>query len=222
MSAAEVLKAELAGLMPVKPSASSIKAQGPEFDVSDSASDFDVPGLGNAEPPVAASPSHSLSLDESMLSVSSGQKRSAADVEAEDAQIDVEEDIVVVGENDSSVEEEEPSYALVVRADGSVEQVDNVRYGSTFHNFLPPQGNTNARVILGCMNRVTKNVIISKSSASRAPTLSSGKCLSPFLVSRCCSNILHQVNSILCRRYCMGVALLLSRGKLQDDSLQEH
>jgi 5'-3' exoribonuclease 2 len=181
MSAAEVLKAELAGLVPVKPSASSMsaaKVQGPEFDVSDSASDFDVPGLGNVEPPVAASPS----LDESMMSVSSGQKRSAADVEAEDAQIDVEEDIVVTGENDSSVEEEEPSYALVVRADGSVEQADNVRYGSTFHDFLSPQGNTNARVILDCMNRVTRNAIISKSLAFRPPTLSSGKCLSPYLL----------------------------------------
>lgn len=146
MSAAEVLKAELAGLVPVKPSASAAKVPGPEFDVSDSASDFDVPGLGNAEPPITVSPPHSRSPDESMLSISSGRKRSAADVEAEDTQIDVEEDIVVVGENDSSVEEE-PSYALVVRADGSVEQVDNVRYGCTFHDFVPPQGNTNARVI---------------------------------------------------------------------------
>lgn len=126
MSAAEVLKAELAGLMPVKPSASA-KLPAPEFDVSDSASDFDVPGLGNADPPATASPLHSPSLDESMLSVSSGRKRSAADVEVEDAQIDVEEDIIVEGENDSSAEEEEPSYAMVVRADGSVEQVDNVK-----------------------------------------------------------------------------------------------
>ncbi|KAH0840109.1 exoribonuclease 2 [Lanmaoa asiatica] len=130
MSAAEVLKAELAGLVPVKPSASSAsagKAQAPEPDISDSASDFDVPGLGNVDPPAAASPLHSQSLDESMVSVSLSQKRSVADVEAEDAQIDVEEDVVVVGENDSSVEEEEPSYNMVVRADGSVEQVDNVR-----------------------------------------------------------------------------------------------
>lgn len=194
MSAAEVLKAELAALVPVKSSASSVsaaKVQGPEFDISDSASDFDVPGLGNAEPPLAASPPHSQSLDESMLSVTSGQKRSATDVEAEDVQIDAEEDIVVVGENDSSVEEEEPSYALVVRADGSVEQVDNVRYGSTFHDFVPPQGNTNAYVILGCMNRVTRNVIINKSLESRPLTLSLGKCLSPFLVFSYCSNILY-------------------------------
>lgn len=131
MSAAEVLKAELAGLVPVKPSASSAaKVQAPDFDVSDSASDFDVPGLGNAEPPAAASPLQLPSLDESMVSISPSRKRSAADVEVEDAQIDVEEDVVVVGENDSSVEEEEPSYAMVVRADGSVEQVDNVRYGT--------------------------------------------------------------------------------------------
>ncbi|KAN0097273.1 XRN 5'-3' exonuclease N-terminus domain containing protein [Tylopilus felleus] len=132
MSAAEVLKAELAGLVPVKPSASSVstEVQVSEFDVSDSASDFDVPGLGNVELPAAASPVHSQPLDESTQSTQSstslGQKRSVADIEAEDAHIDVEEDIVVVGENDSS-EEEEPSYAMVVRADGSVEQVDNVR-----------------------------------------------------------------------------------------------
>lgn len=130
MSAAEVLKAELAGLVPVKSSASSVspaKVQAPEFDVSDSASDFDVPGLGNVDPPAGDSPLHSQSLDESMVSVSLSRKRTATDVEIEDTQIDVEEDVVVVGENESSVEEEEPSYTLVVRADGSVEQVDNVR-----------------------------------------------------------------------------------------------
>lgn len=182
MSAAEVLKAELAGLVPVKPSASSVstEVQVSEFDVSDSASDFDVPGLGNVELPAAASPVHSQPLDESTQSTQSstslGQKRSVADIEAEDAHIDVEEDIVVVGENDSS-EEEEPSYAMVVRADGSVEQVDNVRYESAFNDLLPFQGNTNARVILGCMNQVTRNVIISKSLASQALTPISGKSL---------------------------------------------
>lgn len=130
MSAAEVLKAELAGLVPVKPSASSAaKLQAPDFDVSDSASDFDVPGLGNAEPPAALSPLQSQSLDESMVSVSPSRKRSAAVVEMEDAQIDTE-DTVAVGENDVLEEEEEPSYAMVVRPDGSVEQVDNVRCGS--------------------------------------------------------------------------------------------
>lgn len=141
MSAAEVLKAELAGLVPVKSSASSVlaaKAQAPELD--DSASDFDVPGLGNVDLPVTATPPHSQSLDESSVSVSSSRKRTTLDVEIEDAQIDVEEDIVAVGENDSSVEEEEPSYAMVVRADGSVEQSDNVRYESTFHYFVPPKG----------------------------------------------------------------------------------
>lgn len=222
MSAAEVLKAELAGLVSVKPSASSVsatKAQAPECDVSDSASDFDVPGLGNVDPPTIASPPHSQSLDESMVSVSSSRKRTATDVEIEDAQVDVEEDVVVVGENDSSAEEEEPSYAMVVRADGSVEQVDNVRYGSTFHDFVPHRGITNACVILGCTNQVTRNVIISKSLASLAPTLTSGKCLSPFLVSRYCSNILRQGNTTLCGRYGMGLALLLSRGKLRGTSM---
>ena len=126
MSAAEVLKAEMAGLVPLKRSASSVSAatvQGHEID------DFDVPGLGHTDP---ALPCISHSLDKSVSSVSLGQKRSAEDVEAEDAQIDVEEDIVVAGENDSSTEEEEPSYTMVVRADGSVEQADNVRYASPF------------------------------------------------------------------------------------------
>jgi len=54
------------------------------------------------------------------------KKRSAADVEIEDAQIDAEEDVVAVGENDDSAEDEE-SLAMVVRADGSVQQADNVR-----------------------------------------------------------------------------------------------
>ena len=127
MSAAEVLKAELAGLVPVKASASSAtQAQASDPDVSDSASDFDVPGLGNAEPSVAVSPPPSQSLDEPSISVSLGRKRNIAEVEMEDAQIDVEEDVVVVGEEESSVEEEY-SYAMVVRADGSVQQADNVR-----------------------------------------------------------------------------------------------
>lgn len=132
MSAAEVLKAELAGLIPVKPSATSAaKVQAPDFDASDSASDFDVPGLGNAEAPVAVPPLQSQPSDESMESPSASRKRTATDVEIEDTQIDAEEDTVVVGENESSVGEEESSYAMVVRADGSVEQVDNVRYGDT-------------------------------------------------------------------------------------------
>ncbi|KAG9317646.1 putative strand exchange protein [Chiua virens] len=126
MSAAEALKAELAGLVPVKPTATSvsaIKAQDPDFDVSDSASDFDVPGLGNADASVTVSTPPSQSLDESVVSFSPSRKRSVAEVETEDAQIEAEEDVVV----ESSVEEEEPSYTMKIRADGSVEQVDNVR-----------------------------------------------------------------------------------------------
>ncbi|KAF9247120.1 exoribonuclease 2 [Melanogaster broomeanus] len=146
MSAAEMLKAELAGLVPVKPSASSTpaaKAQArPEPEISDSASDFEVPGLGNMELPaetkytdtdveIDASPPRSLPMDDSMASVlttssiSSTRKRKLLDVEAEDAQLDAEESIAV--EDESSAEEETSSYAMVVRADGTVEQADNVR-----------------------------------------------------------------------------------------------
>jgi 5'-3' exoribonuclease 2 len=156
MSAAEVLKAELAGLVPVKSGVSSIPVvkvqEQPEPEMSDSASDFEVPGLGNVDPPpatdyidtdveVEASPSQSLSMDDSMMSVltaSSGRKRKLSEVEAEGAQIDAED--VVIGEDESSAEEEEPSYAMVVRADGTVEQVDNVRYGGIFYVFLVLRG----------------------------------------------------------------------------------
>lgn len=128
MSAAEVLKAELAGLVPVKPASSMLasKVQVPELD--DLASDFDVPGLGNVDPSTSASPPCLQSTDESMVSVSFGQKRSATDVEIEDAQIDAE-DVAAAGENDDSAEDEE-TYAMVVRADGSVQQADSVRYES--------------------------------------------------------------------------------------------
>ncbi|OJA12735.1 hypothetical protein AZE42_05793 [Rhizopogon vesiculosus] len=136
MSAAEMLKAELSGLMPVKQSASAPKIEpvvpNPPKADDDSMDDMDIPGLGNApsalevvddgasvmdfEPnnPVA------LPVDEPVTSVA-GVKRKLEDIEGGDA------DEVTALDEESSEDNEDPSYALVIRADGSVEQADNVR-----------------------------------------------------------------------------------------------
>ncbi|KAH7888010.1 exoribonuclease 2 [Phlebopus sp. FC_14] len=138
MSAAEVLKAELGGLVPLKHGATTFTPPTTRIltpsdtEPSDSISDFEVPGLGIVEPSAASgtntemSPTRSFSLEESTMStsaISSGVKRKLSDVQAEDAE-EAGEDIV---DEDESSADEEPLYAMVVRADGTVEQADNVR-----------------------------------------------------------------------------------------------
>ncbi|KIM67859.1 hypothetical protein SCLCIDRAFT_1190055, partial [Scleroderma citrinum Foug A] len=142
MSAAEMLKAELGGLMPVKPSASASISTNAATEVQavskpvpePSLDDFELPGLGNTgsqmldsvgECSVPEEAAEATSPDVSFAS-STGVKRKHSVVEAEDAEIDAEEN-VIVDEDQNSGEDEEPSYALVVRADGSVEQPDNVK-----------------------------------------------------------------------------------------------
>ena len=139
MSAAEMLKAELRGLVPVKPSASASTSTNAATEVQavfdaapgPSSDDFELPGLGNTgsqafdnvgESNVLKVATEATSPDASFTS-STGIKRKHSEVEAEDAEMDAED--VVVDEDQNC--DEEPSYALVVRADGSVEQADNVR-----------------------------------------------------------------------------------------------
>lgn len=142
MSAAEMLKAELGGLMPVKPSASASISTNAAAEVQavskpvpePSLDDFELPGLGNTgsqmldsvgECSVPEEAAEATSPDVSFAS-STSVKRKHSVVEAEDAEIDAEENMIV-DEDQNSGEDEEPSYALVVRADGSVEQPDNVK-----------------------------------------------------------------------------------------------
>ncbi|KAI6151807.1 putative strand exchange protein [Pisolithus tinctorius] len=144
MSAAEMLKAQLGGLMPVKPSASAsapvtatittteIQRTTSES-ITESSDDFELPGLGNSSSSMIIDVGRDNTVEESAeakspdvsFASSAGTKRKHSEVEAEDAELDAEEDVVVEEEETSA--DEEPSYALVVRADGSVEQADNVR-----------------------------------------------------------------------------------------------
>lgn len=135
MSAAEVLKAELAGLVPVKKSASSIQstptpANPPKVvDIADSTpppaivasmdddDDSEVPGLSGV-PPVAVNTNviaQSLTLDgtddvsmpESSVPKSPhGVKRRHEEVDEEDATIDAEESVVIEEDDDAPPEVE--------------------------------------------------------------------------------------------------------------------
>jgi 5'-3' exoribonuclease 2 len=137
MSAAEVLKAELSGLVPVKQSASAPKPEPvvptppPKAD-AELMDDGDIPGLGNAPSALEfvddgagdmdVEPSDPLTLpaDEPATPVA-GVKRKLEDIEGDDT------DEVAGIDEESSEDNEDASYALVVKADGSVEQADNVR-----------------------------------------------------------------------------------------------
>lgn len=143
MSAAEMLKAELSGLMPVKPSAFAPKPEpvvpNPSKADDDSMDDADIPGLGNAPSALEVvndgagtmdfEPSNPvvLPVDEPAASVA-GVKRKLEDIDGKDV------DEVTAVDEESSEDNEDPSYALEIRADGSVEQADNVRY-EKFRNF---------------------------------------------------------------------------------------
>ncbi|KAL4075753.1 exoribonuclease 2 [Scleroderma citrinum] len=142
MSAAEMLKAELGGLIPVKPSASTSTPMNAVTEAQvvldpvpePSLDDFELPGLGNVGSQPIDDVGQCSALEEATevtspdvsFASSAGVKRKHSEVEAEDAEIDAEEG-VLVDEDQNSAEDEETSYALVVRADGSVEQADNVR-----------------------------------------------------------------------------------------------
>jgi 5'-3' exoribonuclease 2 len=136
MSAAEMLKAELSGLVPLKPSASAPKPEPvvpipPKAD-DESMDDMDIPGLGNAPSALEVvadgadgmdfESSNPVALPVDEASPVAGVKRKLEDVEGEDA------DEVTAVDEESSEDNEDPSYALVIKADGSVEQADNVRY----------------------------------------------------------------------------------------------
>ncbi|KAG2158950.1 exoribonuclease 2 [Suillus bovinus] len=137
MSAAEMLKAELSGLIPVKQSASAPKPEPvvptppPKTD-PELMDDGDIPGLGNAPSALEfvddgagdmdVEPNNPITLpaDEPVTPVA-GIKRKLEDIEGDDT------DEVAGIDEESSEDNEDASYALVVRADGSVEQTDNVR-----------------------------------------------------------------------------------------------
>lgn len=144
MSAAEVLKAELAGLVPVKKSTTSLASTSPATlpskpasgaaDPSPSVADEDViPGFGG--PPAISS----MPLDDAVeapMSDSSvtesphGTKRKHDEAEEEDATIAAEDNVDVDGEADDDAPAEADttaSYALKVNADGTVEQEDTVK-----------------------------------------------------------------------------------------------
>jgi len=142
LSAADRLKAEMAGLMPVKPkrSSSPSKSAFSALPVSD-APDAEVPGLGSFDPPqfeeksveMIVEPPSSLPETESnteitnVVSSATGAPRGTKRLfeEAKEDLIDPEH----VGEDE---DEEEitttRSLALKVNADGTVEQEDTVRY----------------------------------------------------------------------------------------------
>lgn len=147
MSAAEVLKAELAGLQPLKPSASSLAstptpavpapapapqpepiakpeavATNGDASVAMEEDDNEVPGLGGAIPVVADTIMDTNGSEGSPH----GVKRTHDVVEAEDAEI--EPDAALPAEDDDEADPDaSASYAFKVNPDGTVVQEDNVR-----------------------------------------------------------------------------------------------
>uniref|UniRef100_A0A8H7Y0J7 5'-3' exoribonuclease n=1 Tax=Psilocybe cubensis TaxID=181762 RepID=A0A8H7Y0J7_PSICU len=153
MSAAEVLKAELSGLVPLKPPASSKPSAMPPLPVSNDVSvqeTSDIPGLGanrlkgsssEAAPPAVRQetplesdadadgepdPDTKMSSDETTLDGNVSQSSVGAKRKFEEGpgSDDITDDVVVVEEDD----EDAPAVpALKVNADGTVEQEDTVK-----------------------------------------------------------------------------------------------
>ncbi|KAH7916764.1 XRN 5'-3' exonuclease N-terminus-domain-containing protein [Hygrophoropsis aurantiaca] len=134
MSAAEMLKAELSGLVPVKPTTSPAPSEPVPSSNSPSSESVDmteIPGLGNVSQ-AALSNTDADNVDEDMDAEGDddpnaaddeavpivGVKRKIEDVDAEDP---------AETEDLEEPEDASPSLALVVRADGTVEQEDTVR-----------------------------------------------------------------------------------------------
>lgn len=148
MSAAEVLKAELAGLVPVKPSASSLTSNAmppaptsqpingnvqPQVEASTATEDedSDFPGLGGSGPNLSqdivdVSENADVDMSDSAQGASPrGSKRKHDVEEAEDAEIDAEETLPLEEEDGDATAV--TNYALKVNADGTVQQEDTVR-----------------------------------------------------------------------------------------------
>ncbi|KAG2120559.1 uncharacterized protein F5147DRAFT_785413 [Suillus discolor] len=142
MSAAEMLKAELSGLIPVKQSISAPKPEPvvptpPPKTEAELMDDGDIPGLGNAssalefvddgagDMDVEPNDPVTLPADEPVTPVA-GVKWKLEDIEGEDT------DKVAGIDEESSEDNEDASYTLVVRADGSVDQADNMRIGDNW------------------------------------------------------------------------------------------
>ncbi|KAI0772630.1 XRN 5'-3' exonuclease N-terminus-domain-containing protein [Irpex lacteus] len=138
MSAAEVLKAELSGLVPVKKSANSfssiptpaIAKQEPQpADANMEEDRPDIPLETEDTPmPDDSTPNPKLEVQESPR----GVKRKPDDVAEEDATIDEDEPVVLDPEEDdddapSDVDKDTDKYALKVNADGTVDQEDTVK-----------------------------------------------------------------------------------------------
>lgn len=152
MSAAETLKAELAGLVPLKPSASSFKsppapAVPPPQPAPDAdgevppvvAADAELADEDNEVPGLGAGPNVSdvvINMDEDERPPSTngepesphGTKRKHDVVEAEDEEVDAEETLPIEDDDDDDADATAATnYALKVNPDGTVEQEDTVR-----------------------------------------------------------------------------------------------
>lgn len=167
MSAAEVLKAELAGLQPVKPSANSFTSpptpaiptqptSNGDAPVPMEEDDGDVPGLGSGNVPIASEPVNSNGSETSPH----GVKRTHDVVEAEDEEIDPDITLPADDEDEEPDADASASYAFKVNPDGTVVQEDNVRYVETVL-YCGPMLTFHA--VSG--NLVTRSVTTSRSSA---------------------------------------------------------
>ena len=146
MSAAEVLKAELAGLVPVKRSATSLTSNTtpaaptpqvliggsvpPAVETNAEDDDSEVPGLGGAGISASVDADTEMFSSDALDVSPRGTKRKHDVEDAEDAVIDAEETPPLEeDEEEEDADATEPTnYALKVNADGTVEQEDTVRY----------------------------------------------------------------------------------------------
>lgn len=151
LSAAEMFKAELSGLVPLKqsknaspsksdPEPTSASVTEPEVQPQSNADevmnqdDSTIPGLdlqaaaSAAEQNSATAPTPDEAMNEDKES-SQGHKRKHEEVEEEDAAADADGDVVVVSEDDDAPSDPEAALDLSykVNADGTVEQADLVK-----------------------------------------------------------------------------------------------
>ncbi|CAL1701633.1 unnamed protein product [Somion occarium] len=148
MSAAEMLKAELAGLTPLKPSKNAAPAPVPEPEAEASTpeatveDDTSIPGLSFQATAISVTESitetssittvvHDDAMNGTSIPTSPhGHKRKHEEVEKADAEADEEvTDVVVVSDDDEAAPDEDiaTNYTFKVNSDGTVEQEDTVK-----------------------------------------------------------------------------------------------
>jgi 5'-3' exoribonuclease 2 len=221
LSAAETLKAEMASLMPVKSRAQPAKpisappppppqAAPVEFSVVTAADvDMEVPGFGTGDPEALLANAHAdaTSVNETETSTSASTANEIAPVAGVKRPFESLEDTPAnedfVGENEVEAEAESTSRALdyKVNSDGTVEQVDTVRYVACLYSMY-----VIFKTFLDFGSLDTRNAITVRNLMSSTQMRSSRKRIVLIYNQRCYTHI----SSRLTTHYVEGLAWVLA------------